>query len=50
MNRNCSHCNKTMECKVDDIENCACTTIVIKDETQRVFEENALQMFVLILV
>lgn len=39
MIENCSRCNETMECKVDDISNCACTTIVIKDEIKEFFKK-----------
>ncbi|WP_413533657.1 cysteine-rich CWC family protein [Empedobacter brevis] len=34
MMESCSRCNETIECKVNDIENCACSTIIVKDEIQ----------------
>ena len=31
---NCSRCNNTLECKVDDIQNCNCSTINVKETTK----------------
>lgn len=35
MNKNCERCKKEFTCNTNDIKNCDCTKIVLKDETKK---------------